>query len=287
MTKRNYVIYCDESDRKGRYYSNFFGGAILKAEDRQPIDSLLKAKKAELNLGQELKWERVTANYLEKYIEFVNYYFDFVETGRLRLRMMFTQNIHEPVGLSKDQVEDTYFRLYYQFVKHGFGIKYSNPNLLDHVTFSLLFDQLPDTLEKGRAFKGYISAIPAARDMHRMGFSIPSDQMADVDSKNHEILQGLDVVLGAMSFRLNNKHLEKPAGARRRGKRTIAKEKLYKIINARIRRTYPNFNIGVSTGNANGPSDRWTLPYSHWLFVPTQHEYRPERGKRWTPPEPT
>jgi hypothetical protein len=40
------------------------------------------------------KWEKVTANYLEKYKEFISYYFTFVATSRLRVRLMFTQNIH-------------------------------------------------------------------------------------------------------------------------------------------------------------------------------------------------
>ena len=64
MAKRNYIIYSDESDRKGKYFSNFFGGALLNASDQENITALLNLKKQELNLNNELKWERVTANYL-------------------------------------------------------------------------------------------------------------------------------------------------------------------------------------------------------------------------------
>ena len=60
MAKRHYIIYSDESDRKGKYFSNFFGGVLLKAEDREDIEALLSAKKIELNLNQEVKWEKVT-----------------------------------------------------------------------------------------------------------------------------------------------------------------------------------------------------------------------------------
>lgn len=96
MAKRHYIIYSDESDRKGKYFANFFGGVLIKAEDREDIEARLSAKKVELNLNQEIKWERVTKNYLEKYKEFITYYFTFVATSRLRVRLMFTQNIHVP-----------------------------------------------------------------------------------------------------------------------------------------------------------------------------------------------
>lgn len=272
MAKRQYTIYSDESDRKGRVFSNFFGGALLLTRDRQAISDLLDEKKAELNLHSELKWQRVTDNYFEKYIEFIDYYFGFVETSRIKIRIMFTQNINRPAGLTKEQLENQYFHLYYQFIKHAFGIKYCNPNLLDKVYFSIMPDQIPDTVEKVDNFKGYVSNIPHTKDMAAYNVFIPRDQIVDVDSKDHVILQGLDIILGSMSAKLNEKFMEKPADQRRRGKRTVAKEKLYKHINARIRGIYRNFNVGVSTGQANGPTDRWDHPYRHWLFKPKNLE---------------
>ena len=77
----------------------------------------------------------------------------------------------------------------------------------------------------------------------------------------------------------DDRHKDKPEGQRTRGKRTIAKEKLYKVINAEIRAIYPNFNIGTTTGAANGASDRWVHPYRHWRFMPRNHAVRPELGK--------
>jgi hypothetical protein len=84
-------------------------------------------------------------------------------------------------------------------------------------------------------------------------------------------MQCLDVVLGSMQFRLNDKHKEKPEGSRFRGKRTIAKEKLYKYISQRIRKIYPNFNIGVSTARSD-VRNSWLHPYRHWLFKPREYE---------------
>ena len=104
------------------------------------------------------------------------------------------------------------------------------------------------------------------------------------------LAQCLDVVLGAMAFRLNDKHLEKPPGEKRRGKRTVAKERLYKAILADIRQLKPGFNIGISTGTGGDPTARWKAPYLHWRFVPSEMGYRGEltkRGKKNGPTQPT
>ncbi|RIJ24003.1 hypothetical protein D1224_07090 [Henriciella barbarensis] len=271
MAKRHYIIYSDESDKKGKYYSNFFGGVLLKAEDREEIDALLNEKKIELNLNREIKWDRVTANYLEKYKEFISFYFSFVATSRLRVRLMFTQNIHVPKGLSKEQVEERYLRLYYQFYKHAFGIKYCNPNSLDRVYFHIFPDQIPENGEKIRAFKSRVSSIPEAYDMRGINVTIPVRHINDIDSSEHVILQGLDIILGSVCAQLNGKLYVKPDGSRRRGKRTVAKEKLYRHINTEIRQIRPGFNVGVNTGTNLGPRDRWTDPYRHWLFKANDH----------------
>ncbi|MAC77137.1 MAG: hypothetical protein CML66_03645 [Rhodobacteraceae bacterium] len=271
MAKRHYIIYSDESDKKGKYYSNFFGGVMLKAEDREEINAILNSKKLELNLNREIKWEKVTANYLEKYMEFVSLYFSFVSTSRLRVRIMFTQNIHVPQGLTREQIEERYLRLYYQFYKHAFGIKYCNPNSLDRVYFHIFPDQIPESQQKVGSFKSRVSSIPDAYDMRGNNVLIPKRHINDIDSSQHVILQGLDIILGAICAQLNGKLYVKPDGAKKRGKRTIAKEKLYRHINSEIRAIRPGFNVGVNTGAPNGPRDRWSDPYRHWLFKPTDH----------------
>lgn len=279
MARRHYTIICDESAKKGKYFSNFYGGVIFRSRDQEAIEAALQEKKEELNLLKELKWTSVTSNYVEKYSEFIDYYFTFIASRRLKTRIMFTQNMFRPKGLSTEQIDVGYFLLYYQLIKHGFGIRYSNPNALDRVYFNLLFDEMPDTKEKVEFFKRKLSEIPELSGFRGTRLHIPYDQIAEVDSKSHNILQGLDIILGAMNFRLNDLHLVKPEGSRRRGKRTIAKERLYKKINANIRRIYPNFNIGVSTGTANSLSNHWEHPYRHWNFRPNNHTVDLEAGK--------
>lgn len=280
MAKRHYIIYADESDKKGKYYSNFFGGALLAASDREAISTSLNEAKAELGLRKELKWQYVDAACVDRYIAFIDAYFDYIRTSRLKIRIMFTQNINVVSNLSRRHYEDQYFLLYYQFIKHAFGIRYCNPNSLDRVFFSILPDKIPEAADRKERFKSYLSRIPDSSYLRGCNLNIRRSDIADVDSEKHVILQGLDIILGSMNSRLNDKLKEKPAGKRFRGRRTRAKEKLYKEINRRIREIYPNFNIGVSTGTPNGHADRWLHPYRHWNFMPRNHTIDRSLGKR-------
>lgn len=280
MPKRHYIIYADESDRRGKYYSNFFGGVLLDASDRQRIDEALQVKKDELGIRGEIKWQHVDPTRVDRYIEFINLYFQFVAAARLKVRIMFTQNIYEPVGLEQRHHDEAYFLLYYQFIKHAFGLNHCNPGKVDDITVTIFPDVIPDNAEKRDRFMDYISKIPRSSLYRNKGINIPRSQITDVDSKSHVILQGLDLILGSICWRLNDKHREKPEGQRKRGKRTLAKEKLYQIINKNICDIYPNFNIGVGTAERNGVVDRWAQPYRHWRFTPKLHNFRPELGKR-------
>lgn len=274
------IIYCDESTESGRYYSHFYGGVLIRADQREQIEKRLVARKEELHLFKELKWVRVTANYAEKYKSFLDEFFDLVEDGAIKVRIMFTQNMYSPRNLDDYQIDNQYFLLYYQLIKHAFGLRYANPDGELQIEVALYLDDVPEKGSKFEQFKDYMSGLSEFPVFRGANIRIARENIADVDSKQHVIMQGLDVVLGAMQFRLNDLHKTIPEGARRRGKRTIAKEAVYKHINSRIQRIYPRFNIGVSTGQANGPADRWLHPYRHWLFIPADAEVTPGITKK-------
>jgi hypothetical protein len=275
-----YIIYCDESDDKGKFYSNFYGGAILRASDRQAIEDELNAVKADRDLRGELKWTKISAYNEESYRLVIDKIFDFIEAGLLKIRIMFTQNINKPRRLEEYQIGNEYFLLYYQFIKHAFGLRFCNPERATMVSVSVYLDDVPDTREKLDNFKNYLSGLSDFPVFHRNRVSIPKSEITDVKSDDHVILQAVDIILGSMQFRLNDLHKAKPEGSRVRGKRTRAKERVYRHVNGRIRRIYPNFNIGTSTGQADGPSSKWLHPYRHWCFVPADLVQDRGQGKR-------
>ena len=47
MMKKQYLIYADESHRKGKYFSNFYGGALVNYSELETINKKLNSKKEE------------------------------------------------------------------------------------------------------------------------------------------------------------------------------------------------------------------------------------------------
>ena len=261
-----YIIYCDESVRKGKYFSDFYGGGLIRSADYITAVNELEQKKKELHLYKELKWSKVTSNYLNKYKEIISTFFEFIKSDIIKIRVMFRQNAMVPF-LTKEQEDKGYYLLYYQFIKHAFGLTYSDND--QDVFLRLYFDKLPDTKIKNELFLSHIYGLQSLPSFVNAKLKIRREDIVEVNSHEHIILQCMDIILGAMAFRLNDMHKEKPPGAYRRGKRTIAKEKLYNHIRDQIRFIYPHFNIGITT-RQDQPEQRWLMPYRHWKFTPKE-----------------
>lgn len=278
MNESEYIIFCDESDRKGKYFSNFYGGVIVSQRQFDSIRSRLDQRKAELGLEREVKWQRITEQMYDEYEKLVSAFFDEIEQRNLRVRVMFTQNARQAVGLTEEHFEEQYFILYYYFIRHGFGLKHVK-GVLGGTKVRLYFDRFPDTQEKVEKFKGYLMGLPKSPELRHSDIVLLKENITEVESSSHILTQCLDIVLGAMCFKLNDKHLIKQEGEQIRGKRTRAKERLYEFILSRIRKIHPNFNIGISTGSRGVPDANWSAAYQHWLFVPNEYKFDHSRTK--------
>ncbi len=262
--QKQYLIYSDESYIRGKFFSNFYGGALVEYSKLQYISDILNKRKKELNLGGEIKWSKMSENYLNKYIEMINLFFTFIKNNDIKIRIMFRQNAYVFNQLEKEKYDNEYQLLYYQFIKHSFGLDYCVESKKDIINLKLYFDQLPDTKEKNEEFKRHVLNLNNIFDKH---IHINQEDIVEINSKDHVILQCMDIILGAINFKLNNLNLTKIPETNKRGKRTIAKEKLYKVILHNIREIYPNFNIGITTGTRGNIKNRWLDPYRHWKFI--------------------
>src|SRR3990172_2625742 len=146
------IIFCDESDRRGKFYSNFYGGVLVGSSQYERITALLNQKKEELHFFGEVKWEKVSGRYLDKYRVLITSFFDKIVAKSVRVRIMFTQNAYVPVGLTKEQQEMEYFLLYYQFIKNAFGLRFI-PCSHAKTRLRLYFDVFPHKREKVEQFK--------------------------------------------------------------------------------------------------------------------------------------
>lgn len=162
--------------------------------------------------------------------------------------------------------------MYYHFLKHAFGFLYCDIIELP-INLRLYFDKFPhDGNNEGKQkFIDFIYQL-----QYTQGFSgnfiIKRENIAEVDSKEHIILQCIDMITGAMQFRLNEHHKAKDPVTNRRGKRTKAKESLYKHIYQHLIEIRPRFNIGETTGVNGDKSNRWKHVYRHWQFVPVDRK---------------
>ena len=170
----------------------------------------------------------------------------------------------------KKQELNGFYLLYYQFIKHAFGLEYCNPED-GKVYLRTYFDKLPNTREQNELFKQYIYNLQTLEEFTGANIHIRREDITDVDSKKHVILQGTDIILGAIQFKLNKENEVKNPETGRRGKRTIAKDKLYREISRNIRKIHPNFNIGISTGFADDKTKLWWQTYRHWSFIPDSY----------------
>jgi hypothetical protein len=274
---REYVIYTDESSKTGRHFANFYGGALIRSDDLDYVKEHLRAQAARLGLGAEIKWQKVSEGYLDRYLAMMDAFFDMVAADLVKIRIMFTRAQLVPL-LTPYHREHQYHLLYYQFLKYAFGLRYSNPSI-DDVTLRLYLDRLPDSREKNTLFKHHLLGLQDCAELRSAWISIPRDQIAEVESHEHLPMQCLDVVLGAMQFCLNEVRPEDPDCPAPRGKKTIAKSTLHEHICARIREIHPDFSIGATTPRTGGDGDRWRHPYRHWLFIPRSVRGR-EAGSR-------
>lgn len=261
-----YIIYCDESSSQGEFFVDFYGGCIVDGKYITTITNELNQKAQELNLTSEIKWTRVTENYLDKYISIITLFFKYIREGKIKIRIMFRKK--ESARNVISTTDDKYFKLYYQFIKHSFGLRHIPKN--SNASIRIYLDKLPDRIEKCERFKDYLYAMQQTKFFEDSGIKILKENIVEIDSKHHIIQQCVDIILGSMYFRLNKLHLAKVPGQSRRGKRTIAKETLYKHIFNEINNILPHFNIGISTGKRNFTNPHWESPYEHWLFTPNQ-----------------
>lgn len=269
MTRREFILIADESTQKGPHYSNFFGGLLISSDRIEAVSLALAEEKLRLNLHNEVKWNKTSRHYLGKYIQLVSLFFNFVRSGDVKVRIMFTPNQFLPRNLSRYHRENKYTLLYYQFIKHAFDFRYCDLGP-GQIALQIRLDDLPGTPQQKRVFMQYLYALNVSSNefFPLMGgrFYIPEGGVGEINSRDSDLLQCLDVILGAMQFRLNQGHREtNPTTGVRAGK-TSAKDILSAYIVGLVQEIVPDFRPEDSTWAS--PGLRWKHPYRHWSFKP-------------------
>lgn len=115
------------------------------------------------------------------------------------------------------------------------------------------------------------------------GILVRSLDLYRVQKRLQDKVRELHIEKEEIKWQKVNKHMFEPykeLDSRKRGVRTIMKEKLYKHINFRIRQLRRGFNVGMSTG-FDKPFEIWDQSYRHWSFIPKEHDVDVTRTKHY------
>ena len=84
-----YYVWCDESDKEGEFYSNFYGGLLIESKNLKRVLNRMEQKIAELDITEEIKWQKVNQHFFEKYMMLVDFFLTFWRKGSSRLGFSF------------------------------------------------------------------------------------------------------------------------------------------------------------------------------------------------------
>jgi len=259
LPPREYILYADESVEKGALFSNFYGGLLISSQVRDAVVAALEAEKLRLNLHGEVKWQKVTLNYLNKYLDLSSLFFELVQDHKIKLRIMFTDNANSPASLTALNFTQRYLLLYLAFVEHAFDFQYRPPDV-EPVRLRILLDDLPVPVPARREFRNRVYGLNNGSTFKRGRMRVFPGAVGEIDSRDHVLLQCLDVVLGAMQSDLN------AGGSRASGRRSVARNQLSAHILGLVKSIDPGFRIDVTTPAVIGQG--WHTLYRHMLYGP-------------------
>lgn len=211
---QDYVFLADESGISTDRYT-VVGGIVMHRNTLTNAYETMKKYRSQHNMNAELKWQKISDQKQKEYEALVDHFFALNNSNHVHFHSIIFDSHQwnhkkynagdKDVGLSK---------LYYQLLLHKFVKIYG-----DKGTLYVRFDHRNSTtpLEDIRKMLN----ATASRD-HGIHTS-PVKQLVSEDSKNCDLLQLNDVILGAVCAARNGKHL---LGGGRASKRAIAEKVL-------------------------------------------------------------
>lgn len=154
-------------------------------------------------------------------------------------------------------LNDTYTKFYFAFIKNAFNIFYAKKN----IKLRILFDDLPETKEQCAKFKKIlIHSIISNRKPNTNKVFIKKQDIVEVDSQKHILLQCMDVITGLLDFSLNTDVYEI-----KQSNRAKAKQKVWEFVLQKILEINPSINFDKTTSPIYSHKG-WNCPYQHFVY---------------------
>lgn len=216
VPQQDYVFIADEAGISNDRFT-VVGGLCMHTKTLEKAYATLDAYREKYNMKAELKWSKVSDQKFDEYNALVDYFFAMNNANFMHFHSIVFDshawahkkynNGDSDVGLSK---------LYYQLMLHKFVKLYGAKGTLyvrvDHRNSSTSLEDIRRMLN-----------ATAARD-HGIT-SHPVKQLVSFDSKDCDLLQLNDVILGAVCAARNGRHLLEGC---RKAKKTLAETVLEK-----------------------------------------------------------
>lgn len=196
-------IYCDESRQTADRYM-VIGGIVALRDDEQRFAEAMTLYRHSQNMHAELKWTKVSDQKLNEYRALIDLFFSVNRLFHFKAIIIDTQEIDHR-RYNKGDAELGFYKLMYQFLLHSFGaqlrptdrcIVFLDRRTTSHYKLSTLCAILNNGLRK------------------KYGFNYgPVRNVQATDSKQHDLIQVADVLMGAIGYEMNGAHVR--TGAKR------------------------------------------------------------------------
>lgn len=213
------IIYSDESRHRGERFL-LLGGLWIRADDIVPVENEIRQIRKNrgyrdsagkwVDFRGEFKWTKVSDKYLRVYEDVIDLFFKLLEAAKIRFCVMLVDT-HNPVVQKYDNIKrDGYFKLLYQLYLHNCkvpGLYKIYPDKITNPQHKVNLEKLRIALDKSLT-KKFAELVPQEnRPEHYV------QNITPVDSKKTQILQMVDVVIGAIGY-FQNRHFQQ-SGAKK------------------------------------------------------------------------
>ena len=273
-----YQIFADEAWTQGGHplhrYWCFLGGVFGETQRLDRFDSALRSITALHGIKGEVKWGKLRANNIACFKDLVDCLIQNLDAGNLKYRQTFLDRRYVWVpsrGQTPLSPLEVQFRIYYQFLKHAFGLRYLPNSTGGPIDIQINLDDHSSQSEKQRLMT-FAQNLPA--QLRRSDFSV---SVSFLNSNRNTLLQISDLVMGAAGSHGNKMQQKRKSGQRGMTSKQKLRQDLcshiyngFRTLDAKHRGTKA-FNWFETTGHNGSQANRYHHALRIWKFVPASH----------------
>lgn len=196
--------YCDESNDHAGPQFMVFGTMVLKASDYDQIGREIREWRKAQTMNREMKWVKVKNQYVSKYLSLIDLFKSLATRDLVHFKSIVfdKRKVDYRTFHGGDKLRGRYVFFYY-FLLHKVCC-YAND---DSCRIRIFFDDRTDTYPL-RDFKRILNA-GMCKKYGRSGEIVRA--VEPISSKDADLVQIADVLMGAIAFQYNRNHLAKGA----------------------------------------------------------------------------